>query len=395
VKYFILCGLLPEVGPAGHRISFGGHIPSGRSDWPATGPLPQEGERLVVRCSSLGRMSVFVHDVFSAHFLVVARSQENAYRIAAPFRAFATVYLGWAMEEAEIEYLVELSRKPDPEDSTESMALSHVGSGGYEPDDALVAQHLETGWVLATEQIAAASSFLDSVLQSDRHVLALRYLERSHYLLSGFMSSSYYHFHYSRDRVSQTPYWRRKMYLERSSVYDLSFLSAFRALEALLGCGARSLEGRQILPGLLRPRSGNRFITSSQPGVDSGHMVNLFSSSLTRATLLRPTQTRVRLSHCTRIRCSSSSDWLHQCCVRQRCLKAAVTNHVGLSGEVGALNPSTRLRRAGAHSAGGGPLPPPPSPRYRFRARLPRLSAGPSARAVRSSDQPHHGGVPE
>jgi hypothetical protein len=258
VKYFILCGLLPEVGPAGHRISFGGHIPSGRadrlrfwSDWPATGPLPQEGERLVVRCSSLGRMSVFVHDVFSAHFLVVARSQENAYRIAAPFRAFATVYLGWAMEEAEIEYLVELSRKPDPEDSTESMALSHVGSGGYEPDDALVAQHLETGWVLATEQIAAASSFLDSVLQSDRHVLALRYLERSHYLLSGFMSSSYYHFHYSRDRVSQTPYWRRKMYLERSSVYDLSFLSAFRALEALLGCGARSLEGRQILPGLL------------------------------------------------------------------------------------------------------------------------------------------------
>jgi hypothetical protein len=48
-----------------------------------------------------------------------------------------------------------------------------------------------------------------------------------------------------------------------STVYDLAFLSAFRSIEALLGCGARSLDKGQIAAKLqsLDDRYGTSFCT--------------------------------------------------------------------------------------------------------------------------------------
>jgi hypothetical protein len=48
-----------------------------------------------------------------------------------------------------------------------------------------------------------------------------------------------------------------------STVYDLAFLSAFRAVEALLGCGSRSLQKREISTKLeaFDDRHGTHFST--------------------------------------------------------------------------------------------------------------------------------------
>ena len=79
------------------------------------------------------------------------------------------------------------------------------------------------------------------------------------------MTDSYYWAHYQHERREQTPYQRRKNYLEMSTVYDLAFLSAFRSVEALLGCGARSLEKREIPAKLhaLDDRYGTPFCTAT------------------------------------------------------------------------------------------------------------------------------------
>src|SRR5580765_4333071 len=41
--------------------------------------------------------------------------------------------------------------------------------------------------------------------------------------------------HYRHERKSTSAYLQEKRYLEERTVYDLAFLSAFRAMEALLG----------------------------------------------------------------------------------------------------------------------------------------------------------------
>ena len=249
LKYFILQGYIPEV-VIGVRRSVITNLTEGRaarlrewaSDYGPTQPLI-EGERRLVGVQGLGRISLFVHDVWTAHLLMAARSQEKAYRLALPFRAFATIYLGYPREEGLTEYLIELTQKPSEIDSTRFITENYLQPGLYSRD---YEQALGTGYGLPTHHMRAGAVFVKQIVQSEKHELALKYLERSHYLLSGYMSGSYYYAHYRHERREQTPYQRRKNYLEMSPVYDLAFLSAFRSVEALLGCGARSLEKREI-----------------------------------------------------------------------------------------------------------------------------------------------------
>jgi len=48
-------------------------------------------------------------------------------------------------------------------------------------------------------------------------------------------TTRYYEHHYRHERKSESAYLREKKYFEERTLYDLAFLSAFRALEALLG----------------------------------------------------------------------------------------------------------------------------------------------------------------
>lgn len=250
VRYFLLQGYVPEVAIGSRWQIFAASPVGGREarlrDWASSYGSDQplvEGERCLVRVPELGRISLFVHDVWTAHLLVAARSQEKAYRLALPFRAFTTIYSGYAREEGLTEYLVELTQKPSETDSTHFIAENYL-QGGRDPDYYGLA--LGSGWGLLTQVMRAGSIFVKQIVQSEQHELALKYLERSHYLLSGFMTGSYYYAHYRHERREQSPSERRKNFLEMSSVYDLAFLSAFRSMEALLGCGARSLEKGEI-----------------------------------------------------------------------------------------------------------------------------------------------------
>lgn len=267
MKYFLLQGYIPEVAIGASRTVIA-DLTEGRAArlrvWTKRyGPHQPliEGETPLVRIADLGRISVFVHDVWTAHLLVAARSQERAYRLALPFRAFVTIYLGYPREEGVTEYLIELTQKPSEVDSTQFITEHYLRPGRCSSDYEMA---LGGGYGLYSNHMRACKVFVEQIVQSEQHDLALRHLERSHYLLSGYMTGSYYHAHYQYERREQTPYERQKNYLEMSTVYDLAFLSAFRSVEALLGCGARSLEKRDIASRLriLDDRYGTRFSTS-------------------------------------------------------------------------------------------------------------------------------------
>jgi len=91
---------------------------------------------------------------------------------------------------------------------------------------------------------------------------ALLHLEQSHYIISGFMTSSYYHFHYRWDRKFEKKYLREKKYFENRTRYDLAFVSAFRSIESILG--KPQVKKQEIKPSLnnLDSQYGTRFSTS-------------------------------------------------------------------------------------------------------------------------------------
>jgi hypothetical protein len=238
MKYFILRGLLPE--PVQGAPSFGGHIPEDReariARWLKTGrELPCEGEHCFLQVPGMGRISVFVHDIFDAHLLIVAPSQEKAYALASPFRSCAIVYFGCTPFENGYEYLMELVSKPQPTQTTREISQLYRQIWLTRVDPDLLLPTLGSGERLFLDQIRQGCQFVQAILSCKRLALCLLHLERGHLLFAGFMTGSYYHHHYQRDREAVTKYVQRKKYLEERTRYDLAFLSCFRGVEALLG----------------------------------------------------------------------------------------------------------------------------------------------------------------
>lgn len=240
MKYFILKGLLPEP-QKGHSMGFGGNVPKSRKGrikfWKSTGlELPDEGDHCVLMIERFGKISVFIHDVFDALILISATSQEKAYSLALSFRAFFSVYFGYMPDEdGFFETLIEIDRKPEPIQTKREIAQMYRPIFNSKPDLIILEKELGTGYSINHMYIKDACKFVKAIISSSRLAECLRHVEQSHFIFSGFMSGSYYQFHYSHQRRDATKYQRSKKYLENRTRFDLAFLSAFKALEAILG----------------------------------------------------------------------------------------------------------------------------------------------------------------
>ena len=238
MRYFVLRGLLPQTAKG--APFFGGDHRRDRDErlrsYATLGhPLPIEGERPIVRVKGIGRISVFVFNLTQSLLLLAASSQERAYALANPFRGYLTVYHGVSAPEGLWEYVIELNRKPLPEWTIGQIAQAYRQLGQSLPDTDLLEFELASGAGVFWEQIEAAARFAQATCAAPRLSTSLLHLERSHMLFSGYMTSSYYHFHYRIERREESPYLRRKRYLEERTRFDLAFLSAFRSIESVLG----------------------------------------------------------------------------------------------------------------------------------------------------------------
>jgi hypothetical protein len=239
VKYFIIQGLIPEAYEDAPHL--GGNAATTRRErirrWRAMGSkLPQEGERVFLRQPRIGRVSVFVHDVCDALLMVTAPSQRKAYALALPFRSYLTIYLGFEFDfGSPYEFLLELKSKPKLADTTRDIAGLYRQLGSYPVVPDVLCRFIGIGTVLFHPQIRSACNFVEKILAAPQLLESLIHLEWSHGLFAGYMTGYHYQHHYSNERRLQSAYLREKNYLEERTRYDLAFLSAFRALEALLG----------------------------------------------------------------------------------------------------------------------------------------------------------------
>jgi hypothetical protein len=237
VKYFVIQGLIPEAYYGAPHL---GRKAATRQErirrWRAMqGKLPIEGEQVFFRLPNIGRISVLVHDVCDSLLMVFASSQRKAYNLALPFRSYFTIYVGRDLANNDGEFLLELRGKPRAAATARDIACLYRPLTLYPINPDSVLSTLKSGVTVTHAQIKSACEFVTKVLAFPQLVTSLMHLERSYFLFAGHMASSYHYRHYRQQRESESAYLREKMYLEERTLYDLAFLSAFRALEALLG----------------------------------------------------------------------------------------------------------------------------------------------------------------
>jgi hypothetical protein len=237
VKYFIMQGLIPEAYEGAPHISGNALTRQERiKRWKATeSPLPREDEYVFLRQPRVGTLSVLVHDVYDTLLMVSATSQRRAYALALPFRSYLTVYLGFDLDGSPYEFLLELTARPALTATTREIASLYRQLGSDRINLDFLYSTMVSGTRLYHPQIRSACKFVERTLTAPQLAASLMHLERSHFLFAAQMTSYYYHRHYRYQRRLESAYLREKKYLEERTLYDLAFLSAFRALEALLG----------------------------------------------------------------------------------------------------------------------------------------------------------------
>jgi len=240
MRYFVLNGLLPsptEKGPYVGTLPSDSRRQRARLYKKVGQILPPQGEQVFFNDRTVGRLSVFVFDLDRSLFLIKATSQPKAYSIANCFRAVLGIYTGNFSIDHIFEFLVELDRHPHPEMNYQELVATYKPpqkDSGYVDED-ILRMELGSGSVIAHDQVKWCCDFMRKAIRNPNIADALVHLEQSHYIVSGFMTGSYYYAHYRWDRRFENKYLREKKYFENRTRYDLAFVSAFRSIESTLG----------------------------------------------------------------------------------------------------------------------------------------------------------------
>jgi len=226
---------------------------------------PTQGEKVFFNDSKVGTLSVFVFDVGGPLFLIKASSQRKAYSIANCFRGIVGIYTGNFLTDRIFEFLVELDRFPNSEMTYQELVKTYKPpqkeSGEFIDIDTLC-RELQSGPLIRHDQLKWCCDFMQKAIRNHNIADALLHLEQSHYIISGFMTSSYYYFHYRWDRKFEKKYLKEKKYFENRTRYDLAFVSAFRSIESIFG--KPQVKNQEIKPFLnnLDSKYGTNFSTS-------------------------------------------------------------------------------------------------------------------------------------
>lgn len=190
--------------------------------------------RTLISISKHIELKIVYFNYGTGNIMVKATGLREAYRLARAFQTYLTILCEITPNGDRLEdYLIEVSQIPQYWWNDEQLAM-HLVSEGVLGDSTLVST-LQSGQYLFAHYLHDATKYVQVIYQ-DLHILeASAHLDQSYALFFGLMSGSYYHYHYSRDRVLLSRDELLKDYLENKAKYELAFLAAFKAIERLFG----------------------------------------------------------------------------------------------------------------------------------------------------------------
>jgi hypothetical protein len=166
-------------------------------------------------------------------FAIRSSSRRVAYDVVNALWGFATLAYGFEPMDGSQQLLYELDRMPDPSWSDDQLleALArHNRVGEY-----YTLNDLTVGPALEHHRLVAIRDNIGPLLEIRALHESLQHLRASRQLFHGHMVGSYYELHYARDR--RETHWRQieRSYYEQKTLFELAFVSAFKAIERLLG----------------------------------------------------------------------------------------------------------------------------------------------------------------
>lgn len=181
------------------------------------------------------RLRVVFTAVDHGSLLLSSTSLDKAYGAVKYVDAFFFLYCGCSASiERSTMKLTEVSKIPQPTWSMDTLANHIVAPNIVTPELIL---GLYSGHGILRYEMETLGPWLQKLDQLPNMPKALAHLGYSQTLLNGFMTSSYYYFHYSRDRRERTYQEVKRLYWENRELYELAFVSGFKGLESLLGTG--------------------------------------------------------------------------------------------------------------------------------------------------------------
>lgn len=190
--------------------------------------------RTVLSISKYIELKIVYFKYGKGNVLIKATGLREAYRLARAFQTYLTILCEVTPNEERLEdYLIEISRIPQYWWNDEQLARHLVSEGVL--DSSTLVTTLQSGQYLFAHYLQDAAKHVQIIYQ-DLHISeASAHLDQSYALFHGLMSGSYYHYHYSGDRVLMSRDDLLKDYLENKAKYELAFLAAFKAIERLFG----------------------------------------------------------------------------------------------------------------------------------------------------------------
>jgi hypothetical protein len=191
---------------------------------------------------------------------ITARSRRTAYDVLNALWGLATIAFGFEPIDGVQQLLYSLERLPDAAWSDEKLA-DELTIHNPESGEAAI-RDLTLGPVLEHHRLIFVRDHIGPLLANRPLHEALQHFRASRQLFHGHMVGSYYQLHYARDR--RRMHWREleRLYYEHKATFELAFVSAFKALERLLGANHfRAGDIRRLLSDatFLRVSSATRY----------------------------------------------------------------------------------------------------------------------------------------
>jgi hypothetical protein len=98
-------------------------------------------------------------------------------------------------------------------------------------------QRLQNGVQLDARHLKVLPGAMEVAVQDQMIHEALVHFSQSRSLFDGYMVGSYYHSHYARERRAMRKIEVERNYFESRGRFELAIVAAFKAVEAMLGCG--------------------------------------------------------------------------------------------------------------------------------------------------------------
>lgn len=195
-------------------------------------------ETIKIASYKKGSISKWKYNENHCKFIVKARNLEIAYQIGISFKNIIKIYIGLSDGDDLIhDQLIELKNIPNPKKGIDSLVDNYKSIWPYHIDKRMLKNELLSGVQVEDFRLEWTLKAQKNILAHKNLLYALDSLSLSHHEAGGYMTGSYFQFHYSRDRIAEPQDMKKKKYFENKMRYDNAFLSAFKAIEFILQKG--------------------------------------------------------------------------------------------------------------------------------------------------------------